>query len=554
MSSECKKWFSFAPKSKRQISSRRLVRIGVLIALQSGSHRCDRMNATCVWGEPQSVIVNPFACYICEPLTLNANDTLHIWSDIEATEIVSVNFWMPWSARFRWDIDHIPRELFKTFQNLRALVLPAHIQSISSDDFSDAANLEHLELMNNNIKSIPAMVFIHSPKLRRLNLSWNRIQQIGAEAFSGLKYLRYLHLDRNRLASLDQSVFRGIDDLTVLTISKNRLERIDDDVLDFPNLIEIDLSNNKLRTLSNMTFNRCIKLQKVQLKSNALQSIGQALYRLRDLHYINLDRNHIDDAHIESFARLKHLEYLSLQYNGRQSFDALLDADNVNAQMKNRPESSIQELYLAGNGLKNPHFLRHLRCIGLTQLEKLDLDSNAFERLDFDEIPNFPRLRQINLGQNRWNCDWLNDTVQRFENENIAINLYSSHFPTTVNETHINYIPCVWRIQRVPGRRRRVHDSHYFHCWIIIISNNRAAIYIQISVFRDSLASCGRRESFIFLIKNVQQTCKPYNQLTIRSGDFFPPTVSHLIHVQRPFSYESTLRQKHTSNWNVVTE
>lgn len=451
VSSKCKSSFYLHRKVNVQISSRRLYPIGGLIVLHLALHRCDRINATCVWGEPQSGIVNPFACYICEPLTLNTNDTLHIRSDIEATEIVSVNFWWPWSARYRWDIDHIPHEIFKTFRNLRKLVLAAHIPSISTDDFSDAVNLEHLELTSNNIKSIPAMVFVHSPKLRRLNLPWNRIKHIGANAFSGLKHLKYLHLDGNRLTYLDQFVLRGIANLTVLTISNNKLERIDDDALDFPNLIEIDLSNNKLRTLSTMTFNRCIKLQKVQLKSNALHSIGQALYRLRDLHYINLDRNHIDDARIESFARLEHLEYLSLQYNGRQSIEALLNGDNVNAQMKNHRESPIRELYLAGNGLKNPHFLRHLRCIGLTQLEKLDFDCNAFERLDFDVILDFPRLRQINLGENRWNCDWLNVTVQRFENENIAINLYSSHFSTTINETHINYIPCVWQIRSAPG-------------------------------------------------------------------------------------------------------
>lgn len=413
----------------------------MLILLHLQSHRCDRINATCVWGEPQSGIVNPFACYICEPLTLNGNDTLNILSDISAPEIVSVNFWLPWTARYQWDIDHVPRELFKTFRNLRTLVLPGHIQNIVPDDFVDAANLEQLEL-SNSIKSIPELAFVRSPKLRRLNLSWNRIVRIATNAFGGLKHLKHLHLFRNRLTYLDAFVFRDMDTLTVLTVNHNKIERIDDDALNFPNLIEIDLSYNKLRTLSNMTFNRCIKLQKVQLKSNELHSIGQSLYRLQHLHHINLDKNRINDIRIEMFASLKHLEYLSLQSNGRQTFDAFIDID-VDGSMKNTRKSSIRELYLAGNGLKNPHILRYLRCIGLTQLEKLDLDGNAYERLDVDVIEEFPRLRQINLGQNRWSCEWLNVTIQRFENENIGINLYSSHFPMTINETHINYIQCI---------------------------------------------------------------------------------------------------------------
>lgn len=395
-----------------------------------------------MWGEPLTGIVNPFACYICDPLTLNGNETLNILSDISATEIVSVNFWLPWTARYQWDIDHVPREIFKTFRNLKTLVLPGQIDGIVSDDFVDGANLEQLEL-SNSIKLIPESVFVHLPKLRRLNLSWNRINRIDGNAFNGLKRLTHLHMDRNRLTFFDQSTFRGMDALTVLTVSYNKIERIDDDALNFPHLIEIDLSNNKLRTLSNMTFCRCIKLQKVQLKSNELQSIGQTLYRLPHLHYINLDKNRIADIHIELFARLGHLEYLSLQYNGRQIFDALVDVDVVDGPMaKITHKSPIRELYLAGDGLKNPNILRYLRHIGITLLEKLDLDGNAFERINFNVIEDFPRLRQINLGQNRWSCEWLNDTIQRFENENIGINLYSSHFPMTINETHINYIQC----------------------------------------------------------------------------------------------------------------
>lgn len=422
------------------ILSRRFIQIGVLILLHLQLRSCDRINATCVWGEPHTGIVNPFACYICEPLTLSGNDTLNISSDISATEIVSVNFWLPWTARYQWEIDHIPREIFKQFVNLKSLVLPGHIQTIVSDDFAGAMNLEHLEL-SNSIKSIGGMAFIHSPKLRRLNLSWNRIQRIGDNAFKGLMYLSHLHLDRNRLSFLDPSMFRGIENLTVLTVSYNKIERITDDALNFPNLIEIDLSNNKVRMLSDMTFNRCIKLQKVQLKSNELHSVGQALYRLQHLHYINLDKNHIQNIRIESFATLAHLEYLSLQHNGRQAFDALVIID-ADGPVKNVHKSPIRELYLAGNGLKNPKILRLLQRIGLTQLEKLDIDSNAFERIDFDGIEDFSRLRQINLGQNHWDCEWLNVTVQRFENENIDINLYSSHFPMTINETHINYIQC----------------------------------------------------------------------------------------------------------------
>lgn len=405
-----------------------------------------------MWGDRPSGIVNPFACYICEPLTLNSKDTLHIDSDINATEIVSVNFWLPWTPRYQWKIDHIPREIFKRFRNLKKLLLPGQIQSISADDFVDATHLEDVEL-SNGIKSIPDSVFVHSPKLRRVNLSRNKIQRIASNAFANVGNLQYLHLDYNRLTGVDASMFRGIRHLAVLTLSNNKIERIDDGALDLPELREIDLSNNKLRTMSNMTLSRCIHLQHIQLKANELQSIGQTLYRLSHLRHVNMDRNHIVDIRLDSFAHLEHLEHLSMQYNGRQKFDALADVDvDVDAtatnsdvsNVKNVPsKSSIRELFLAGNELKNPQILRYLRHIGVTQLETLDVDCNAYERIDVDVMDDFPRLRQINLGRNRWNCEWLNGTIQRFENENRNINLFSSHFPMADNETHINYIQCV---------------------------------------------------------------------------------------------------------------
>lgn len=398
----------------------------------------ETINTTCVWGEPLSGNVNPFACYIREMITLNSDDTLNVLSDMNANEIIEVHFWFSWTMQKEWLIYRIPIEVFKKFPNLKSFTLPGHVDTINATDFTDATNLEYLKV-SNSIRIINERTFLSTPKLEKLDLSGNKINAIAANAFDDLMHLKYLHLDRNRLMYINQSTFVGIENLLVLTLSFNKIDHIENDALNFPHLIEINLSHNKLRTLSDMTFHQCIKLQNIQLKSNVLHSIGQAFYHLKYLQHVNLDRNHIVDIRLDEFAILPHLEYLSLQHCFGYPFDSVVE--NL-ATVKPNVKSELRELLLAGNRLKSRKILNILHHFGFSNLEKLDLDNNDFSEIDFTDIELLPRLKQINLGANHWKCEWLNDTVQHFEDENIGINLYSSHFPLSENGKNINYIQC----------------------------------------------------------------------------------------------------------------
>lgn len=387
--------------------------------------------------------VNPFACYIRDTIALQPGDTINILSDINDNEITAVHFWPGRTAPTAvWPFQRIPLSIFRKFPNLKSFTLPARIASIASSDFSDACNLEFLQLSNNNVRVVPTHAFALATKLVKIDLSWNKINCIASHAFDKLMRLKYLHMDRNRLAGIGPNMFAGIGTLSVLTMSFNQIERIDDDAFaHVPHLIELDLSHNKLRTLSRQTFRHCGKLQKLQLQSNGLRTIGEAFNRLLHLHHVNLDRNHIEDVRLDAFAALPHLDSLSLQYNGHRAFDAVV-AEAATVKSNANGSSELRELLLAGNELRNPFVLRALYRIGFVNLEKLDLDSNAFDEIDFVDIEMFPRLKQINLGKNMWKCDWLNETVRRMEDENVGIHLYSSHFPLPESAKHVNFIQC----------------------------------------------------------------------------------------------------------------
>lgn len=401
------------------------------------------VSASCVWGEPKTNIVNPFACYIQKAFSLGPDDTLRIVSELSSKEITAVHFWLSPSSHHPWNIRHIPREIFMQFENLKSFSLPGNVELLSANDLAAAKNLEALTL-SNSIKVIEKRTFSSATKLIKIDLSTNKIGRIAPNAFDGLVSLKTLHLDRNRLSHIDRTMFASIESLSTLTLSFNKIERIDAAALNLPNLIEIDLSHNKLRTLSDTTFDQSPKLQKIQLKSNKLQTIGRTFDRLMHLQSLNLDRNQIEDIRLSAFARLPRLDCLSLQYNGHP-FDALVSNASIDVGDvdDHRSMVSVRELLLAGNNLTNRHIFNILRQFGFTQLEKIDLDANEFDEIDFNEIEQFPRLKQINLGKNNWSCEWLNQTVQRLEDENIGINLYSSHFPMTDNWKHINFIQCI---------------------------------------------------------------------------------------------------------------
>lgn len=409
-----------------------------ILCCASTSVQPKQITATCSWGEPLSGRIDPFACYIRILFKYTPNDTLSFNSEIDASEIKEVNFWLPSASRYQWDIAFIPREIFEKFPQLRSFTLPGRIETISHDDFAQATNLVRLTF-GNQLKVIPGNVFDRLTKLEVLDLSWNKITSIHENGFKGLNNLRTLKLSRNQLQRFKMHTFDSVPLLEELLLNNNHIESIEDGTLQLPNLKRLDLSHNKLTDLSHLIFKDCPNLEYLDLRSNHLTSLRRSVYSLANLQYLNLDNNRIEDIYLRALVRLPALEHLSMENNG----PALNDNIFVSESMTGSSKSVVKNLLLSGNGLKNREILVQLWSLGLTQLEKLHLDNNAFEYIDFYPINAFPKLKEINLGKNYWKCEWLEQTLEKLEADGIEVNLFSSRFPSSTAFKHINFIPCI---------------------------------------------------------------------------------------------------------------
>lgn len=412
--------------------------IAAILCCTSSSVQPKQIIATCSWGEPLSGRIDPFACYIRILFKLTSNDTLSFNSDTDATEIKEVNFWLPTASRYQWDIAFIPKEIFDKFPQLRSFTLPGRIESISHDDFTQASNLIRLTF-GNQLKVIPGNVFDRLTNLEVLDLSWNKITSIHENGFKGLSNLRTLKLNRNQLQRFKLHTFKNVPALEELLLNNNHIEIIEDGTLTLPNLKRLDLSHNKLTELSNFIFKDCKQLEYLDLRSNHISSIKGSVYTLGNLQFLNLDQNRIADIYLRALVRLPSLEHLSIENNGPALNDNIFVSESTFGSSK----SVIKNLLLSGNGLKNREILVRLWAFGLTQLEKLHLDNNSFEYIDFYPIYAFPKLKEINLGKNYWKCDWLQQTLEKLEADGIEVNLFSSRFPSSTSYKHINFIPCI---------------------------------------------------------------------------------------------------------------
>lgn len=406
------------------------------------------VNAVCSWGKPYTNHIDPFTCYLRTPFQLNENDTLNFASEINETEILEVNFWLPLNTRYRWDINFVPRSIFSKFPNLKTFSLPGRIENVWPNDFINACNLVEVNI-GNQLKVIPEHVFSSMTKLELLDLSTNKIKSIQHNAFNGLNNLRTLKLTRNHLLKLPANTFYGIQALEVLLLNNNQLDAIEDGAFKLTQLKYLDLSYNKLSQLSNYIFIDCNHLEYLDLKSNRLTEIKQAIYHLHRLNTLNMDNNQIGDINLRRLSELRHLENLSIE-NNRKALNDNIFVDNNNKKSSSQTtynglkKPALKNLYLSGNTIKNREILVRLWSLGLhSHLEKLYIDDNAFEFIDFYPISAFTKLEEINLGRNYWKCDWLEQTIQRLEADGINVNLFSSHFPSLSSVKHVNFIQCI---------------------------------------------------------------------------------------------------------------
>ena len=150
-----------------------------------------------------------------------------------------------------------------------------------------------------------------------LDLVNNQLTTLPAGVFDGLSSLQGLWLNHNGLTTLPEGLFDGLSGLEVLNLDNNQLTTLPEGLfVDLTNLWELSLSNNQLTTLPAGVFDGFSSLWYLRLGGNGLTTLPEGLFDgLSGLRTLDLDNNQLATLPAGVFDGLSSLEELWLEDN-----------------------------------------------------------------------------------------------------------------------------------------------------------------------------------------------------------------------------------------------
>lgn len=177
--------------------------------------------------------------------------------------------------------------------------------------------------------------------------------------------------------------------LKEIILNRNSIQVISSEIVSYPSLDQLDLSENHIRIINSQVFQGLKSLQTLNLQDNQLSHITQDIFlqhnsSLLDLNLSNNDISTIDD---NAFSSLRKLTVLRLTNNyltqiRKEIFNGLV---------------SLQELHLTGNSLTSIHSDVFQPLFGLTELY---LDKNRIENLSDHNFVSLIHLKVLGLEGN----------------------------------------------------------------------------------------------------------------------------------------------------------
>nr|WRW24909.1 Toll-like receptor 1 [Sinohyriopsis cumingii] len=348
------------------------------------------------------------------------------------------------------------------------------IEQISEYSFRGLYSLSWLDIENNLITSLSKYVFQDVNDLKVLSLAKNRLSNFPSGLLSHLRSLTVLHLFD---LSLNMSIFneiRNLQNLQELVLKNNYIENIEMSSLSLFSLLEyFDISNNFIRTLSENIFMSLQNLEKLNISGNLIESLGkEAFSGLSKVDTLDLQYNKIRTLHRDCLQPLLAVSVLNLSYNAIEnlpSFQGLhnlfvLDLRHNNIKYLDRSTfagaSGIGGINLNSNTIRtigaktfsNLHGLILLfienneidyveyNAFGDTQIIELNLRNNAISDINFFRYSDFPRLRKLDLSDNKVRMRISSDLFSRFQgietfmiSNNIIEGVYSGAFESLLN-------------------------------------------------------------------------------------------------------------------------
>lgn len=360
----------------------------------------------------------------------------------------------------------LKRENFNNAAEVQKLNLANNnLTTLGNMVFSSLKSLQTLDLSNNAIESFHDGAFDDCSKsLRSVNLSFNKVKQIKLETFISLSTIKYvaLFMDFNEIEEIPKQpdvnnklTFSAISfknnkisnfdctsfNVTTLNLNNNQLEEATLNC----SLINVSIANNKLKKLTiggtiesivasnnsivELYFEDNMNIWKLDLAGNKnADNILKPIKEMKLMKHLDLSDILLGPLSIDSFAKMPKLKVLKLRNTGISNIDY-----GTFAQQK-----QLTTLDIGDNQLKEIDF--HMYS-PLRSLEYFDISNNNVTKLDNADAINtiFPALKQININQNKWNCSYLAKLEITFNKEGIFVKT-----PTVVdiNSSNVMGIEC----------------------------------------------------------------------------------------------------------------
>ncbi|NXP12973.1 NEPN protein, partial [Thinocorus orbignyianus] len=277
----------------------------------------------------------------------------------------------------------LPPTAFSSLFNLQSLILDGNnIESLSAA--LKLPRLKYLSMADNKLNSFPHNFFTSFQNLQFLSLSGNFLTKVPLDL---PKSLLSLKLEKNQLKTIRLRDMKHLENLSEFFLSENQLSSIDGAQL-LPNLTTLELSKNQLHSLPPRLPSR---LQKLDCSNNHIQKVtGQDFQGLQDLKHLFLDNNAVSTFEAGALQQCAQLSNLALEQN-------LL----ISIPLRQVLPDTLARLDLKGNDIED---VGEQELKDLKQLQVLNLRNNKISALDRKVLEYLPRLRQLYLDGNPWNC------------------------------------------------------------------------------------------------------------------------------------------------------
>lgn len=281
-------------------------------------------------------------------------------------------------------LPELPDHLFRYFWALRSIDV--------SDSMLKRLTPESLQLDES------------SEQLFSLNASSNRIEIIHSETFPKNGNIKELDLSNNLLDTLNWAAFTNLGRLETVHLNGNQIEQVIGPIAPHSKLTQIYLSKNRIHKISKI-FGKIEEslLKLIDLSDNNIPTLYRNDFiQLTNLEILDLSNSHVAQIELDAFAPLNQLTHLDLSKNElvTVNFDMFLPA------------------------------MQHLSVFKLNGNELSEL-TNHIDQL-------FPRLTELAISENQFNCSYLNRFLMTMVRSARAIEVNSNY-----NTRNMRGIGCI---------------------------------------------------------------------------------------------------------------